>query len=160
MRSFALAVAVSLLAASGCGPRSTPQDTQLGIASAATPSGTEAATPVPILAPTPTAAVASRCVVTSGGVAAATIHVTQDSVGFFDYDGPVTITAGQSVTFVNGNAVAHTITEGIDGVKAEDACVDALLGTGASVAVTFRQPGTYQFTCRPHPVMQTTVIVK
>jgi plastocyanin len=92
--------------------------------------------------------------------AAVTINVTQDKLGFFDYTGPVTAKAGQSVAFVNGATAAHTVTEGYFGAKADDACADALLGTGATITITFAKPGTYQFTCRPHPAMQTTVIVK
>jgi len=99
-------------------------------------------------------------VTTATGASAATVHVTQDKLGFFDYDGPYTIKAGQSVAFVNGMAAAHTITEGTFGAKVDDACVDTLLGTGGTVSITFSQPGTYQLTCKPHPAMQTTIVVK
>jgi plastocyanin len=151
-----------MLGAGACGPAATsPTNAAQSIATSSTgPVTAEPATLIPTPAPSPSEALASRCAVASEATAAATIHVTQDKLGIFDYDGPVTIMAGQSVTFVNTKAAPHTITEGINGVAADDACVDTELATGAAVTITFTQPGTYQFTCHPHPPMQTSVVVK
>jgi plastocyanin len=147
----------------GCsGATSTPTRSEAVPVQSAAAIMSAPATYAPTAIPSPTPATASRCgVATNASVAAsATIHVTQDKLGFFDYDGPVTIKAGQSVTFVNGMTAAHTITEGYFGEKADDACVDAPLGTGATVTITFTKAGSFQFTCRPHPAMQTTIVVK
>jgi plastocyanin len=162
-RILVLACAGLALLMAGCGG-ATPPPTGTEAASTLAPVviTAPASTPSPTTVPSPTPAIASRCGVSTDPVAtdAATIRVTQDSMGFFDYDGPVTIKAGQSVTFVNGNGAPHTITEGVYGEAVADACVDTRLGTNTSMTITFDEPGTYQFTCRPHRSMQTTVVVK
>ena len=101
-----------------------------------------------------------RCAVTKDAPASATIHATKDDVGLFSFDGPVTIKPGHAVAFINGPDNYHTVTEGVDGEVAVGACANALLGTGTTVLITFSLPGTYNFTCVPHPLMQTKVIVK
>lgn len=101
-----------------------------------------------------------RCAVTPDASPSATIGVTKDSLGFFDYGDPVTIKTGQAVVFTNGNGAPHTITEGTYGEAAAGACVNVPLANNTSVIVTFYQPGTYQITCRPHKVMQTSVLVQ
>jgi|GEM_PF-798292 plastocyanin len=155
---------VALLA--GCGAATTPGASPPTVVSPSIVATVTITPPPSIHAPTatssPTAGTPSGCRVTTEThvATAATIHVTQDKLGFFDYTGPVTIKSGQSVTFVNGMAAYHTITQGFFGAKDDGACADELLRTGASVSITFTKPGTYQFTCQPHPSMQTTVVVK
>lgn len=101
----------------------------------------------------------ARCAVTPDASPSATIGVTIDSLGFFAFGDPVTIKAGQAVVFSNGKAT-HTITEGTYGEAAADACVNVPLAPNSSVIVTFYQPGDYEITCRPHKVMQTSVLVQ
>ena len=100
-----------------------------------------------------------RCAVTPTRLRGATIEITGNSFGF-NFGAPVTIKAGQAVVFTNGNGAPHTITEGTLGKAAANACVNVPIANNASVTVTFYQPGTYQITCQPHPIMQTSVLVQ
>ena len=52
------------------------------------------------------------------------------------------------------------MTEGSDGVAADDAAVDEEVEAGAEVEVSFDEAGTYQITCLFHPEMNMTVIVE
>ncbi|MGZ6213918.1 MAG: cupredoxin domain-containing protein [Candidatus Limnocylindria bacterium] len=90
----------------------------------------------------------------------ATIEIVKDSLGFFNFGDPVTIKAGEAVVFTNGNASPHTITEGTYGQAVPDACIDVPIANDTSVTVTFYVAGTYKITCKPHPPMQTSVIVQ
>ena len=97
---------------------------------------------------------------TPGAASSATIGVVWDDLGFPDFGDPVAIKVGQAVAFVNGNEATHTVTEGTYAAPAPNACVDVDLPVNDTVIVTFSAPGVYQFTCRPHKVMQTTVTVE
>ncbi len=101
-------------------------------------------------APSPSGPV--RCAVTPGASPSATIKAGQDKLGLFIFSDPVTIKAGQAVVFTNGNGSPHTITEGTNGEAAADACVNVPISPNTSVTVTFYLPGTYQITCKPHPL--------
>ena len=129
-----------------------------GVSMAASMSIGGTASTVPAQSTSPSGPV--RCAVTPDASPSATIGVTKDSLGFFDYGDPVTIKTGQAVVFTNGNGAPHTITEGTYGEAAAGACVNVPLANNTSVIVTFYQPGTYQITCRPHKVMQTSVTVE
>ena len=129
-----------------------------GASTAASMSMTGTASTAPAQSTSPLGPV--RCAVTPDASPSATIGVTKDSLGFFDYGDPVTIKTGQAVVFTNGNGAPHTITEGTYGEAAAGACVNVPLANNTSVIVTFYQPGTYQITCRPHKVMQTSVTVQ
>jgi plastocyanin len=72
----------------------------------------------------------------------------------------LTIAAGTTVTFLNADGFAHTITEGTDGTAVDDAIVDDDIEQNGSVQVTFDEPGTYDITCRIHPSMQMTITVE
>jgi plastocyanin len=116
------------------------------------------ATPSVSTAPSPSGPV--RCAVTPDAAPSATIKIFTDNVGIFNFGDPVTIKAGQAVAFTNGNGAAHTITEGTYGQAVAGACVDVPIANSASVIVTFYLAGTYQITCKPHPIMQTSVLVQ
>ncbi len=120
--------------------------------------GSEATASSASTAPTPSGPL--RCAVTPDASPSATIGVTSDSLGFFSFGAPATIKAGQAVAFTNGIGTRHTVTEGTYGQAAPNACVDVSLPTHSTVIVTFYQPGTYQITCRPHKVMQTSVTIQ
>jgi plastocyanin len=109
-------------------------------------------------APSPSGPV--RCAVTPDATPSATINIFTNNVGIFNFSDPVTIKAGEAVAFVAPNGSAHTITEGVDGKAAANACVNEGIASGTTLIVTFYEPGTYQITCRPHPPMQTSVIVE
>ena len=165
---IALVGCVSLIGLlAGCSGAPAPTPTSIVVSATLTPATDTPATWTPVavsaspaVPSSTTPSGTSRCAVTPGVPANATIHVTQDDLGFYHFDGPVTIKAGQAVSFANGNAVYHTITEGVYAQVATNACVDELLGTSSTVTVTFTKPGTYLLFCVPHPVMQTKVIVK
>jgi quinohemoprotein ethanol dehydrogenase len=64
------------------------------------------------------------------------------------------IKAGDTVTFANGGPQGHTATA-TDGTGWDT----GLLDPGASASFTFDQPGTYYYTCTPHPYMVGQVLV-
>lgn len=72
----------------------------------------------------------------------------------FDFrPGEVEVAAGETVEFVNTDETLHTVTS-------EDELFDEELdGAGEGVQVTFDEPGTYAFFCRPHNFMTGTVTV-
>ena len=64
-----------------------------------------------------------------------------------------TVTAGQSVRFVNRDQEAHTVT-------ATDKTFDSEgLDSGASWTHTFTRPGKYAYYCELHPYMKGTIVV-
>lgn len=83
----------------------------------------------------------------------------------------VTIKAGETVEFVNGSPLEHTVTA--DPAKARNADNVSLpkgaetfdsgnLASGESFSHTFDEPGTYQYFCIPHEAagMTGTIIVQ
>lgn len=66
----------------------------------------------------------------------------------------VTVTVGDTVTWTNSDAQAHTAT-------ADDASWDtANIGNGASKSITFSTAGTFAYHCSIHPTMTGTVVVE
>ncbi|HEX6909794.1 MAG TPA: cupredoxin family copper-binding protein [Longimicrobium sp.] len=66
----------------------------------------------------------------------------------------IEIAAGTTVQWTNNDPLAHTVT-------ANDRSFDSgLIQPGQSWAHTFTQPGTYDFSCTPHPFMKGVVIVR
>jgi len=63
----------------------------------------------------------------------------------------VTIRAGQTVEWTNGDGVAHTVD--LSGV------ISNVLNRGDHYAQTFAAPGTYAYICSIHPFMHGTVVV-
>lgn len=68
----------------------------------------------------------------------------------------LTIAAGTTVTFTDTSG--HTVTEGEDGVAAEDPIIDEQ--GGSDITFTFDEPGTYNITCTIHPTMNMTITVE
>lgn len=68
--------------------------------------------------------------------------------------GTVTIKAGGTVTWVNREAVPHTVTANDGSFGSEN------LGANASYSRTFEEPGTYNYYCKIHPTMRGTVVVE
>jgi YVTN family beta-propeller protein len=67
---------------------------------------------------------------------------------------PITISAGQSVTWTNADPVAHTTTS-------DDKVWDSgSLSPNGTFTATFSQPGTYAYHCMIHPFMRGTVVVQ
>jgi putative membrane protein len=70
----------------------------------------------------------------------------------------LTVKAGTKVTWVNQDAVAHTVTSGLRG--APDGKFDAKLeDSGKQWSFTFNKVGTYNYYCKPHQNMNAKVVV-
>lgn len=91
-------------------------------------------------------------------VAADEPEVTTPGVSFSP--GEITVSAGTTVRFTNPSDFPHTVTNGTGGRPAADAAFDEPLGPGASITITFDEPGTYEVTCKFHPEMQMRVVVE
>jgi plastocyanin len=66
----------------------------------------------------------------------------------------IEITAGITIRWTNNDQVDHTVT-------ARDGSWDSgIIRPGQSWERTFRNPGTYEFLCTPHPFMKGTVVVR
>jgi glucose/arabinose dehydrogenase/plastocyanin len=92
---------------------------------------------------------------------AATVHVDIIDFGFSPQD--VTVTVGDTVTWVNTGSYNHTTTSGTTaGGPHPDGLWDSgYLSSGASYSHTFTQVGTYPYYCAPHYTHMTgTVTVK
>jgi plastocyanin len=67
---------------------------------------------------------------------------------------PVTVKAGQTVTWTNKDPFAHSIKSGDGSFDSEP------LGPGASYSAPFSTPGTYAYLCGIHNSMTGTVVVE
>jgi plastocyanin len=74
--------------------------------------------------------------------------------------GQLTVAAGTDVTFNNTSSFPHTITHGSNGRAVDDPAFDRNIGEGATVTITFDEPGTYEVTCKIHPSMNMTIVVE
>ena len=72
----------------------------------------------------------------------------------------VTVPAGETLTVINNSSAPHTFTEGENANAAADARVDEQIAVGASVPVTFPEPGDYNVTCLFHSSMNMVVHVE
>ena len=72
---------------------------------------------------------------------------------------PVTVKAGATVTWTNGDDITHTVTSGTPAAK--DSRFEArLAGKQASFRRTFGEAGTYPYFCERHPNMAGEVLVR
>lgn len=65
----------------------------------------------------------------------------------------IEIEVGTTVTWKNNDPLAHTVT------GADRSFDSGLIQPGASWSYTFSKPGTYDFSCTPHPFMKGVVVV-
>jgi amicyanin len=73
----------------------------------------------------------------------------------FDYaPREITISVGDTVTWTNLDAVAHTATSTTGAFDSGD------LEQGESWSLTFTSPGTYEYLCTPHPSMTGRIVVE
>jgi plastocyanin len=77
----------------------------------------------------------------------------------FDTD-EITISAGDTVTFVNEDSASHTVTEGENGDAADGARFDEQIAGGESTEITFDEAGDYNVTCLFHGNMNMVVHVE
>ena len=66
----------------------------------------------------------------------------------------LTISAGQTVTFVNNDDDAHTVTSSAGDFDSKG------MDTSGVWRHTFTKPGTYKYFCELHPFMKATIVVK
>ena len=74
--------------------------------------------------------------------------------------GEITVPAGQQLTVINQSSAPHTFTEGENGGAAADARVNEDIANGATVAISFPEPGDYNVTCLFHSSMNMVVHVE
>jgi LPXTG-motif cell wall-anchored protein len=85
-------------------------------------------------------------------IAAASGSVTIADFSFTP--GSITITQGDTVTWVNNGPTPHSAT-------ANDGSFNTgILKAGQSASHTFSQAGTFSYFCQPHPFMKATVVVQ
>ncbi len=90
----------------------------------------------------------------TGLVTGAVMAADEDvAISGFSYSpSTVTVNVGDTVTWTNSDAQAHTATG--DGWNTGD------LGNGDSGSITFRSAGTFAYMCGIHPAMRGTVVVR
>jgi plastocyanin len=66
----------------------------------------------------------------------------------------LTIKAGTSVTWTNGDDVPHTV------VSTSKKFASSVLDTDGRFSFTFKDPGTYEYYCSVHPHMTGKVVVQ
>jgi len=77
------------------------------------------------------------------------IHIKNLAYG----NGSLTIAAGTTVEWVNDDPLAHTV------VATDGAFDSGQIEPGVTWRRHFSVPGTYAYTCRPHPFMKGTITV-
>ncbi len=76
------------------------------------------------------------------------VDITMGSGGNLVFEpNEVTISAGETVTFINGDLPPHNMV--VEGFP-ELSHPDLLFVGGESFTVTFDEPGDYEFQCEPH----------
>ena len=91
-----------------------------------------------------------------GGGNGQTVNLT----GFAFEPTEITVSVGDTVTFVNEDSAPHTVTEGTDGNAADDASFDEQVSAGDSVEITFDEAGDIDVTCLFHSQMNMVVHVE
>ncbi len=97
-------------------------------------------------------AVATMLLIGGGVAVAATRAVT--IADFVFSPRTLTINVGDRVTWTNTDSVAHTAT------ATSGAFDTGNIEPGDSASVRFTVPGTYRYTCTPHPTMTGTIRVR
>jgi plastocyanin len=62
----------------------------------------------------------------------------------------IEIEAGATVTWINEDAVTHTVTSGVGTTPTSAPLASPFLARGATWQFTFEQPGDYEYLCLPH----------
>jgi len=68
-------------------------------------------------------------------------------------DPVITIKAGETITWINQDAIDHTVTSDDGGWDSGN------IGSGKSYSITLNQPGQYNYHCSIHPFMKGSIIV-
>jgi plastocyanin len=93
------------------------------------------------------------CALALGG-AQATPDANAVTIKNFSFGQPITVAAGSTVTWHNGDGEPHTV------VSADGLFRSAALDTGESFSFKFTKAGTFKYVCTIHPRMVSTVTVK
>jgi plastocyanin len=105
------------------------------------------------------AAAMAALLLTVGVLAASRVDaaetVTVDISDFAFQPGSVTIQVGDTVTWTNNDAVAHTATS-VD----DSALFDGEMEPGETFSFTFSEAGTVDYICEFHPAMEGTIVVE
>lgn len=92
---------------------------------------------------------------TSAAADKAATKATTITIGSYDYTVPASVRPGATVTVVNADTVAHTVTATAGHV------FDDMAGASSTTHFTAPdKPGSYKFFCRYHANMHGTLIVK
>ena len=137
--------AATIIGATACGSAGTGT----GTSTAPTTAGSTSMDPGMTMSPPPTASSMASQSGSTGTMASATIHIKS-----FAYSGADSVPAGSTVTVMNMDNEAHTVT-------ADDGSFDAIVKAGTSI--TFTAPskaGTYTYHCTYHSNMHGTLTVK
>ncbi len=74
---------------------------------------------------------------------------------------PIEVSVGQTITWLNGDTVSHTVTSGNAGDPDEGTLFDSgAMIPGHAYSKTFEEPGTYEYYCIYHPTMVGEVVVE
>ena len=71
----------------------------------------------------------------------------------------VTIPAGTTVTFINDDDPAHTVTSVTNGDDKKPLFDSGNMDKGQKWSYTFKKPGTYQYVCAYHAFMKAKIVV-
>jgi plastocyanin len=72
----------------------------------------------------------------------------------------IVVKAGTTITWINHDSVAHTVTQGQNAAPSSNGFNSGLLPTGKAWSYTFNKTGTYLYTCEVHPSMNARIIVQ
>ncbi|MFZ1489007.1 MAG: plastocyanin/azurin family copper-binding protein [Ilumatobacteraceae bacterium] len=64
---------------------------------------------------------------------------------------PLVVAAGTTITFVNEDAIDHTVTAGTREQPTPQVFDGQLAQQGATFELTLDEPGTYEYFCQVHP---------
>jgi plastocyanin len=81
------------------------------------------------------------------------------TINTLSFGNDLTVAVGTKVVFDNKDVVAHTATNGTNGLPANGALFDLALPIGGSASYKFDKAGTFQVTCKLHPAMNMTITV-
>lgn len=144
-------LALALAACGGSGSTTGPS---------AAPASSAAAPASSAAAPASSAAASGGASPSAGGSAAAvcapasgTGQVQANAKGFAFDPATITVPAGQSVTWTNGDTASHSIV--LDGGQ----CKSEPFAGGATTTLKFDVAGSYPFHCGIHPTMKGTIDV-
>ena len=143
---FALLAGGTLLAVSACGATGTGAGSSPAATSQTASTASDGAS-----APGVDAGMTASSMGTgsTGATTAATIHIKS-----FAYSGPESVPAGSTVTVMNMDTEAHTLT-------ADDGSFEAVVKAGTSVTFTApSKPGAFAYHCTYHSNMHGTLTVK